>query len=396
MMERINRENNASLIKKDQIYVNRAILVAWAIINVILAVAYLVEVIKGDRTPLYYGIFVTILWVPLAVSCILFKKKPDSRNLRYIMATAYFAMYAFVMTTGNTLLVFVYILPMSAMLVLYHQVKLILGYGIATIVLNIGMIVWWLFTNTVEDSGIKDLEIQMAVLILYFGCAYLTAKVYDKSYKANVSYIDVLSDKNDQINRMTFETIEAISSTIDAKDEYTKGHSNRVAEYSVIIAKEMGIGEDKLSDIRYIALLHDIGKIGVPDAILKKKGRLDDQEYEEMKRHTVAGESILSGVGTIPDLMIGAKYHHERFDGKGYPSGLSGENIPFIARIIAVADAFDAMTTDRVYRKRLPPDVVMAELEKGRGTQFDPKVVQAFINYLDSHKELLNGSGNDS
>ena len=133
----------------------------------------------------------------------------------------------------------------------------------------------------------------------------------------------------------------------------------------------------------------------MPDAILKKKGRLDDLEYEEMKRHTVAGETILSGVGTIPDLMIGAKYHHERFDGKGYPSGLSGENIPFIARIIAVADAFDAMTTDRVYRKRLPPDVVMAELEKGRGTQFDPKVVQAFINYLDSHKELLNGSGSD-
>ena len=389
MMERINRENNAALIKRDVIYVNRAILVAWAIINFILSAAYLIEVIKGDRTPMYYGMFALILWVPLGVSFFIYKKLPDNRNLRYIMAAAYFVMYTFVMTTGNTLLVFVYILPMSAMLVLYHQPSLMLGYGISTLALNSGMIIWWLLRNEVEDSGIKDLEIQMAVLILYFGCAYLTAKLYDKSYKANVNYIDVLSDKNDQINRMTFETIEAISSTIDAKDEYTKGHSNRVAEYSVIIAKELGVEDDKLSDIRYIALLHDIGKIGVPDAILKKRGRLDNIEYEEMKRHTVAGENILSGVGTIPDLMIGAKYHHERYDGKGYPSGLKGEDIPFIARIIAVADAFDAMTTDRVYRKRLPPDVVMSELEKGKGAQFDPKIVQVFIDYLGVHKELL-------
>ena len=389
MMERINRDNNASLLKRDVIYVNRAILIAWAIIVAILATAYIIEVFKGDRTPFYYATFMVILAAPLCVCFVIFKKKPDSVNLRYIMAAAYFAMYTFVMVTGNTLLVFVYILPMSAMLVLYHQPSLMLGYGIVAISLNIGMIVWWCLTNTVDPSQVKDLEIQMAVLILYFGCAYLTAKVYDKSYKANVRYIDVLSDKNDQINRMTFETIEAISSTIDAKDEYTKGHSNRVAEYSVIIARELGVEDEKLSDIRYIALLHDIGKIGVPDAILKKKGRLDDQEYEEMKRHTVAGENILSGVGTIPDLMIGAKYHHERYDGKGYPSGLKGEEIPFIARIIAVADAFDAMTTDRVYRKRLPPDVVMSELQRGKGAQFDPHVVQVFIDYLGMHKELL-------
>ena len=391
MTELTNRETNVSQIKKDQIYVNRAILIAWVIINAILAVTYLIEVIKGDRSHWYYIMFMAILWVPLCISFIIFKVKPDSGKLRYIMATAYFVMYTFVMVTGNTMLVFVYILPMSAMLVLYHQPSLMLGYGIATAALNIGMIIWQTCTNAVDDDGIKDLEIQMAVLILYFGCAYLTAKMYDKSHKANVSYIHVLSDKNEQINRMTFETIEAISSTIDAKDEYTKGHSNRVAEYSVIIARVLGVEEEKLSDIRYIALLHDIGKIGVPDAILKKKGKLDDREYEEMKRHTVAGETILSGVGTIPDLMIGAKYHHERYDGKGYPSGLSGENIPFIARIIAVADAFDAMTTDRVYRKRLPAEVVMNELKKGKGTQFDPKIAQAFIDYLGEHSELLEG-----
>ena len=388
-MNRITKDSKLSFFKNDETYVNRAILIAWAIIVAILAAAYIVEVFKGDRTPIYYAVFVIILAVPLCPCFVIFKKKPDSHKLRYIMAAAYFVMYTFVMVTGNTLLVFVYILPMSAMLVLYHQPSLMLGYGMVSVSLNIGMIVWWCLTNTVDSSQFKDLEIQLAVLVLYFGCAFLTAKVYDRSYQSNVKYIDVLSDKNEQINRMTFETIEAISSTIDAKDEYTKGHSNRVAEYSVIIAREVGVTEDKLSDIRYIALLHDIGKIGVPDSILKKKGRLNDDEYEEMKRHTVAGETILSGVETIPDLMIGAKYHHERFDGKGYPSGLSGEDIPFIARIIAVADAFDAMTTDRVYRKRLPPDVVMTELKRGTGTQFDPHVVQVFIAYLENHRDVL-------
>ena len=388
-MNRIFIANRNNFFIRDEVYVNRTILIAWAIIAAILAAAYVVEVIKGDRTPVYCAVFLAILVIPLCVSFFIFLRKPGSHNLRYLIAAAYFAMYTFVMMTGNTLLVFVYILPMSAMLVLYHQPKLMMGYGVISVLLNIGMIVWWCIDNTVEPEEVKDLEIQLAVLVLYFCCAYLTAKVYDRSYRANSGYVEDLSDKNEQINRMTFETIEAISSTIDAKDEYTRGHSNRVAEYSVIIARKMGIPEDELSNVRYIALLHDIGKIGVPDSILNKKGRLTDEEYEQMKRHTVAGETILSGVATIPDLMVGAKFHHERYDGKGYPSGLKGEEIPLIARIIAVADAFDAMTTNRVYRKGLPSDVVLSELRNGKGTQFDPDVAQAFIDYLEEHKEVF-------
>ena len=389
-MDRINKETKQNYFKKDEIYVNRAILITWAIIVAILSGAYLVEVIKGDRDIFYYTAFLATLILPLCAYFFIYKRNTSSRELRYIMAIAYFIMYTFVMVTGNTLLVFVYILPMSAMLVLYHQPNLMLGYGIAAIGLNIGMIVYWCLTNTVDSGQFKDLEIQMAVLLLYFGCAYLTAKLYNRSYQSNVKYIDVLSDKNDQINRMTFETIEAISSTIDAKDEYTKGHSLRVAEYSMIIAKELGMDEEEVSGIRYIALLHDIGKIGIPDNILNKHGKLTDEEYAKMKEHTVTGEAILSGVVSIPGLMVGAKYHHERYDGKGYPNGIKGEDIPLIGRIIAIADSFDAMTTDRVYRKRLPPDVVMAELEKGKGTQFDPKIVQVFINYLETHPEAFN------
>lgn len=391
-MDRITKESKQPLFKKDEHYVNRAILIAWAIVFGILAVAYLAEVIKGDRSASYYLVFLAVLAVPLFVSFIIYKKNPSGRGLRYFMASGYFLMYIFVMCTGNTLLVFVYILPMAAMLVLYHQPKLMLYYGIASIALNVGMIIWWRFTDTVEAERFKDLEIQLAVLVLYFGCAYLTAKVYDRSYQSNIRYIDVLSDKNEQIKRMTFETIEAIAGTIDAKDEYTKGHSMRVAEYSMIIASELGMDEDRVSGIRYIALLHDIGKIGIPDSILNKKGKLTDDEYSKMKQHTVTGESILSGVATIPGLMVGAKYHHERYDGKGYPSGIKGEDIPRVARIIAIADSFDAMTTDRVYRKRLPPEVVMEELKNGKGTQFDPDVVQVFIDYLEKHKEMLGSS----
>ena len=388
-MDSITKADKQKFFKRDEKYVNRAILIAWAIVFGILAAAYLVEVIKGDRTVTYYITFLIVLAAPLCVSFVLYRKNPASRGLRYLMAIGYFLMYLFVMITGNTLLVFVYILPMSAMLVLYHQPKLTLYYGLAALALNICMILWWCVTNTVKPEEVKNLEIQLAVLVLYFGCAYLTAKVYERSYQSNVRYIDVLSDKNDQIQRMTFETIEAISSTIDAKDEYTKGHSLRVAEYSMVIARELGMDEEKIAGIRYIALLHDIGKIGVPDSILNKKGRLNEEEYSKMKQHTVTGESILSGVATIPGLMVGAKYHHERYDGKGYPSGIKGDEIPLIARIIAIADSFDAMTTDRVYRKRLPPDVVMSELEKGKGTQFDPYVVQVFINYLERHREVL-------
>ncbi|MBR1478797.1 MAG: diguanylate cyclase [Lachnospiraceae bacterium] len=203
-------------------------------------------------------------------------------------------------------------------------------------------------------------------------------------------YVGEIEEKSSQIKQMTFEMIETIANTLDAKDEYTQGHSRRVAEYAVQIAKELGMSDDEVENIRYIALLHDIGKIGVPDAVLNKPGRLTDTEYGLMKLHTVAGGEILKDIDLFKDLDLGALYHHERYDGKGYPNGLKGEEIPYIARIICMADSYDAMTSNRIYRSHLSKDVVIAEIKRCSGTQFDPKIAEAFLKYLERNDDVLN------
>ena len=191
-----------------------------------------------------------------------------------------------------------------------------------------------------------------------------------------------MEQKQRQVERITLNAIMAISNTIEAKDTYTSGHSNRVAKCSVAIAKRIGMDEEELKNINYMALLHDIGKIGVPDMILNKKARLDDEEFAIIKKHPARGFDILKNFSTIPNMHYGALYHHERYDGNGYPVGLSGEAIPFESRIIAIADAYDAMTSDRAYRKALSTDVVIEELLKGRGTQFDPQLAEVLVEMI--------------
>jgi len=171
------------------------------------------------------------------------------------------------------------------------------------------------------------------------------------------------------------QALTTIAGTIDAKDEYTKGHSLHVAAYSREIAKRMGFSEDEQRRIYYIALLHDIGKIGVPDNILNKKGRLDTDELSVIKRHPVTGGNILKQFSALHGISDGARYHHERYDGKGYCKGISGQDIPIEARIIGIADSYDAMQSNRIYRPGLPAEVILEELQKGAGTQFDPEIV---------------------
>lgn len=179
------------------------------------------------------------------------------------------------------------------------------------------------------------------------------------------------------------ETVLTIARTVDAKDENTSQHSVRVSEYSVLIAKRLGFDDVQCETLRKTALLHDIGKIGIPDRVLNKPSRLDDEEYAIMKSHVVKGAEILKKFTLIDNVQEGALYHHERYDGKGYVHGLKGEEIPLNARIIGIADAFDAMTANRVYRKKLDFDFVLGELKKGRGTQFDPKLVDIMLALIE-------------
>ncbi|MCR5502659.1 MAG: HD domain-containing protein [Lachnospiraceae bacterium] len=192
---------------------------------------------------------------------------------------------------------------------------------------------------------------------------------------------------------MANETVRAIANAVDAKDVRTHQHSTRVAEYSVLIAEEMNCykwwnRKKELNSLRKAAQLHDIGKIGVPDHVLNKVGRLTDEEYAQMKSHVTRGAEILKDFTLVDHVEEGTRYHHERYDGRGYPDGLKGEEIPLIGRIIGVADAFDAMTSNRVYRNHMDTDYVMNEMKRGRGTQFDPDVLDAFFRLID--KDVIN------
>ncbi|MCR4598008.1 MAG: HD-GYP domain-containing protein [Acetatifactor sp.] len=189
-----------------------------------------------------------------------------------------------------------------------------------------------------------------------------------------------------EIKTLSVEVMEALAHTIDAKDEYTRGHSVRVAKYSRLLAQRLGLSEEDCENVYYMALLHDIGKIGVPNAIINSKSKLTDEEYAVIKTHPGVGFDILAEIKSRPDLSIGARWHHERYDGKGYPDGKAGNDIPYFARIIAVADTYDAMTSNRSYRKYLPQDVVRNEIEKNMGTQFDPDIAKCMIAIMDEDK----------
>lgn len=216
------------------------------------------------------------------------------------------------------------------------------------------------------------------LMVIIAALVFLIAALFVR-YKTRQSLKRQLEYKN-----ITLESIQAIARTIDAKDEYTNGHSIRVGFYSKVIAENMGMSADEVDNIYYIALLHDIGKIAIPDSILNKPGRLTDQEFEVMKSHTTRGAAILKGISTIPQIVEGAKSHHEKYDGSGYPEGLSGESIPFVARIICCADCFDAMASKRVYKPPFTLDVILNEFKRCAGTQFDPEIARVVISLIES------------
>lgn len=191
-----------------------------------------------------------------------------------------------------------------------------------------------------------------------------------------------LDEKTKEMERITIQAIMTVANTVDAKDDYTKGHSMRVAAYSELLAQRLGWSDEEIQNIYYVAMLHDVGKIGVPDAVLNKPFKLTDVEFRLIKGHTLMGAEILNDFKMFPNVSVGAKYHHERYDGKGYPEGLKGESIPLVARVIGLVDSYDAMTSNRVYRKRLNDDIVMQELQKGKGSQWDPDLVDIFVELI--------------
>ena len=199
--------------------------------------------------------------------------------------------------------------------------------------------------------------------------------------------VEALIERQRGAEKLFEQTATALVSAIDAKDEYSRGHSQRVAEYSQRLGMLLGKSDEECKEIYYAALLHDVGKIGIADNILNKNGKLTEEEYEEIKKHSFLGKQILSSITEYPYLSIGANFHHERYDGKGYPNKLKGSDIPEIARIISVADAYDAMSSNRSYRDAMPQQLVREEIVKGAGAQFDPDIAKAMQHLIDIDSE---------
>ena len=236
--------------------------------------------------------------------------------------------------------------------------------------------------------GISLVNITIVVTVV---AVYITAlmDMNDTVERARNLEIDVLKEAQKNSQLVFEQTAQALASAIDAKDKYTHGHSIRVAEYSRRLARAVGRTEKECEEIYFAALLHDVGKIGIKDSIINKEGRLTPDEFAVIKQHPVIGKKILSSINKLPYLSIGANFHHERYDGKGYPMGLKGEDIPYIARIIAVADAYDAMTSKRSYREPLPQQKVREEIVKGMETQFDPICAKEMLHLIDLDDEYL-------
>lgn len=219
----------------------------------------------------------------------------------------------------------------------------------------------------------------MGILLYIFALVDMNRR----AESAHAMEVKMLREENEVIEALFDETARAFVTAIDAKDQYTQGHSTRVAEYSRRLAEAAGMDEETCNKIYYSALLHDVGKIGIPLEIINKKGKLTEEEYETMKQHTIIGGHILASITEFPYISIIAKSHHEWYDGSGYPEGLKGKEIPEIGRLVAIADAYDAMTSKRSYREPYPQEKVREEIREGLGTQFDPEYGKVMLKLID-------------
>jgi HD-GYP domain-containing protein (c-di-GMP phosphodiesterase class II) len=357
-------------------------MVGWSVISVVLFISYIGEYLKGARSGEYVAVFLICIIVPYLLCLFKYYRHPSSEKLKSYIVVGYFVMYVFCMLTGSTNMVFSYILPLLSILILYHDSKLILYTGVASLVVNVCFVIVRILNGEINLMNSREAEIQIALIVLCFSGCYAATLIYDNITKQNEEFVARLEKTSEEGKMMTLQTIRTIINTLDAKDEYTKGHSQRVSEYSGLLATELGLDKQDVENVKYIALLHDIGKIGIPDTILNKAGKLSDEEYETMKRHTLVGGDILKDIDAIDGLSVGAKYHHERYDGKGYPEGLKGEEIPYVARIIGIADAYDAMTSNRIYRGSMSNEEVYKEIKRCSGTQFDPDMARVFLKLM--------------
>lgn len=345
---------------------------------------------------LFSTILGAVLFLAAAVACWLSKSRRVGTSIAAVAVAVMFSWYA--VTGGNDgfAILWILLVPSISLLACGFREGLFLSVYFALFLMAL---FYTPFRQYIQyDYGETFLFRFPLLYCIDMATSLAGFRIKDKFQEENQRYkLKLLSYNDDleeevkkqttKVKNFSRQLISALAKTIDAKDRYTNGHSERVAEYARMLAAEMGKSKQEQEQIYNIGMLHDIGKIGISEEIINKTTKLTEEEYHIIKTHPLIGANILENISEMPEIAIGARWHHERYDGKGYPDGLKGEDIPEIARIIAIADAYDAMASNRSYRKVLPQSTVRNEIQKGRGTQFDPEIADLMLRLIDRDTE---------
>ena len=363
--------------------------IVTAVFGVIMTVLNIVQK-KGFVT--YTTIMFTICGMIIAISGKVLRKREIAVVTTVVLCAFIFTYYAIGGVNDGFAILWTFLMPLAICYFLSVKYGIILSFYFELLIIVL------FYTPLRSNFTGAYTETFMTRFPIIYLCGVLTTLIsmsqYHESILFELEYTDrlnkeverqthVATERAEQLQKLSDQTVLALARTIDAKDKYTNGHSFRVSDYSVALAKRLGWSEAEVNEMRRESLLHDIGKIGIPDAVLNKPGRLDNEEFETIKSHTVIGKNILEGLEDMSGIANVALYHHERYDGKGYPTGLSGSDIPLHARIVAIADAYDAMNSDRIYRPALSRDKIRKEFDRCTGTQFDPELIAVFKEIFD-------------
>lgn len=392
MLHHVHTVINRSIFVGERYEKNiRNIAVVNSILIVLGAVLFTVNIIHGDSftalSPLTFFILSTVALLLLVV-----KKSRKASVIVSMINVITILTYDVVIISNGFAFLWTLFVPLAVCFLLGLKEGIILTAYFQLLF----FVVFYTPLNKLVEGHFSDIVLQRFPLLYLFNAIITIYAMYRyyESVIAEIDHADIMKAeikkqtsealaRAHEFERLSYEVVEALAKTIDVKDKYTNGHSFRVAAYSAAIAEKLGWSRSEVDNMYREALLHDIGKIGIPDAVLNKPGRLTPEEYEEIKKHTIYGKTILDGLEDMKNTAEVAMYHHERYDGTGYPTGLSGEDIPPHARIVAIADAYDAMHSDRIYRKAMDSERIRQEFIDQRGMHFDPVYADAIICLID-------------
>ena len=375
----------------------KANLVAITLVSIVSSILGLILIIIDIITHQNMMLVASVVTFVTGVACAVFAGIIKNRDIAIIFPTAFcviaFTIYAFTGAGYGTAVLWSLLLPIGMSYFVSVKAGLILSsyYSVLYFVL--------FYSPLKAQMGAYYTDAFMVRFpLLYLSVSLFTGIAMVQYHRAALFEIEHTNKLNEEVAKqtekareravklenITEETVRTLARVIDAKDEYTKGHSFRVSAYSVALAEKLGWSSEEITALRWEALLHDIGKIGVPDVVLNKPDKLTENEFAVIRSHAEIGGDILAESEELKEASNTARHHHERYDGKGYPDGLAAENIPVHARVVSIADSYDAMHSDRIYRKGLSNDVIRKELEEGRGTQFCPEYLDVFLQLFDS------------